>query len=64
MLCLQWLDHNEIDGKRVLDFGCGSGILAIAAIKLGAEQAYALDHDPQALVTTRNNEKKTVFQIA
>jgi ribosomal protein L11 methyltransferase len=57
-LCLQWLDRHKIDGKRILDFGCGSGILAIAAIKLGASQAYALDHDPQALSATRDNAEK------
>ena len=57
-LCLQWLDRNQIEGKRVLDFGCGSGILAVAAIKLGAKQAYALDHDPQALAATRDNAVK------
>ncbi len=54
-MCLEWLDGADLTGKRVLDFGCGSGILAIAAIKLGAANAVALDHDPQALEATRDN---------
>lgn len=54
-LCLEWLDGAALAGKTVLDFGCGSGILAIAAIKLGAARAIAVDHDPQALTATRDN---------
>ncbi len=54
-LCLDWLDGAELTGKTVLDFGCGSGILAIAALKLGAACAIAVDHDPQALEATRDN---------
>jgi ribosomal protein L11 methyltransferase len=54
-LCLEWLDGIDIDGKSVLDYGCGSGILAIAALRLGAARAIAVDHDPQALEATRNN---------
>lgn len=54
-LCLEWLDGAALRGKTVLDFGCGSGILAIAALKLGAAQALAVDHDPQALTATRDN---------
>lgn len=54
-LCLEWLDSAELTGKTVLDFGCGSGILAIAALKLGAAHAIAVDHDPQALEATRDN---------
>lgn len=57
-LCLQWLDAAQIKGKTVIDFGCGSGILAIAALKLGAAKAIATDHDPQALIATRNNARK------
>ena len=57
-LCLQWLDRAELNGKRVLDFGCGSGILAIAAALLGAESVTAVDHDPQALEATRDNAAK------
>ncbi|WP_456406149.1 50S ribosomal protein L11 methyltransferase [Thiolapillus sp.] len=54
-LCLQWLDAAQIEGKTVIDYGCGSGILAIAALKLGAARAIAVDHDPQALLATRSN---------
>jgi ribosomal protein L11 methyltransferase len=54
-LCLAWLDGIDLNGKTVLDFGCGSGILAIAALKLGAAHAYGIDNDPQALIATRDN---------
>ncbi|KPK58794.1 MAG: hypothetical protein AMJ59_13805 [Gammaproteobacteria bacterium SG8_31] len=54
-LCLQWLDAHPPENLRVLDFGCGSGILAIAAALLGARIVYARDIDPQALEATRNN---------
>lgn len=54
-LCLGWLDGTDLDGKTVLDYGCGSGILAIAALRLGAAWAIAVDHDPQALEATRDN---------
>ncbi|WP_295403472.1 50S ribosomal protein L11 methyltransferase [uncultured Thiocystis sp.] len=54
-LCLEWLDGASLADKTVLDFGCGSGILAIAALKLGAARAIAVDHDPQALEATRDN---------
>lgn len=57
-LCLRWLDGVEMTGKRVLDFGCGSGILAIAALALGAESATAMDTDPQAIAATRENARK------
>ncbi len=54
-LCLGWLDGHEVRGKTVIDFGCGSGVLAIAALKLGASRAIAVDHDPQAVIATRDN---------
>ncbi|EGV33931.1 Ribosomal protein L11 methyltransferase [Thiorhodococcus drewsii AZ1] len=54
-LCLEWLDGADLTGKTVLDFGCGSGILAIAALKLGAARAIAVDHDQQALDATHDN---------
>ena len=54
-LCLEWLDSLELAGKTLIDYGCGSGILAIAALQLGADQAIAVDYDPQALEATRNN---------
>lgn len=54
-LCLAGLAERRLDGLRVLDFGCGSGILALAACLLGAGHVVAVDHDPQALVATRDN---------
>jgi ribosomal protein L11 methyltransferase len=54
-LCLEWLDGAELGGQTVLDYGCGSGILAIAALKLGALAAIAVDHDPQAIQATGEN---------
>lgn len=54
-LCLQWLDQADIQGKTVVDFGCGSGILAIAALKLGAEKVIGIDIDPQALQASKDN---------
>jgi ribosomal protein L11 methyltransferase len=58
-LCLRWLDalarDGHLGGQRVLDFGCGSGILALAALKLGAAAAVGVDNDPQALQATRDN---------
>jgi ribosomal protein L11 methyltransferase len=54
-LCLEWLDGAELAGKTVIDYGCGSGILAVAALKLGARQVIGIDHDPQALLATRDN---------
>lgn len=54
-LCLEWLDQNITSDEVVIDYGCGSGILAIAALKLGAKQVIAVDNDPQALESTRAN---------
>lgn len=54
-LCLEWLDGAPLAGRRVLDFGCGSGVLAVAALLLGASEAWACDIDPQALLATREN---------
>jgi ribosomal protein L11 methyltransferase len=54
-LCLQWLDAHLTRGAQVLDYGCGSGILAIAALRLGAARAVGVDIDPQALVAARDN---------
>ncbi len=56
-LCLEWLDGEALREKTVIDFGCGSGILAIAAAKLGAARVWAVDHDPQALQATRDNAR-------
>lgn len=57
-LCLQWLDALDLQGKEVLDFGCGSGILALAALKLGAAHAVGVDNDPQALLATVDNAQR------
>lgn len=58
-LCLRWLDGlanaGELVNRSVLDFGCGSGILALAALKLGATSAVGVDNDPQALIATADN---------
>lgn len=57
-LCLEWLDGHLLPGESVIDFGCGSGILAIAAALLGAGQVRAVDIDPQALIATRENARR------
>jgi ribosomal protein L11 methyltransferase len=54
-LCLEWLDGLSLDGKTLLDYGCGSGILAIAGLKLGCSSAVAMDIDPQAIIATHQN---------
>ena len=54
-LCLEWLDAHPPEGRAVIDYGCGSGILAIAAARLGAKSVWAVDNDPQALLATRDN---------
>jgi ribosomal protein L11 methyltransferase len=61
-LCLRWLDGIALTGKRVLDYGCGSGILAIAAALLGADSVAAVDCDTQALEATRDNAAKNAVQ--
>lgn len=57
-LCLRWLDGADLAGKTIVDYGCGSGILAIAALRLGAIHAVAVDHDPQALEATLANAER------
>lgn len=54
-LCLEWLDGHIVGGERVIDFGCGSGVLAIAAVRLGSRSAHCFDIDPQALLATQQN---------
>ncbi|MCK5726418.1 MAG: 50S ribosomal protein L11 methyltransferase [Thiotrichaceae bacterium] len=63
-LCLEWLDQNPPLGKTVLDYGCGSGILAVAALKLGAIKAIATDIDPQAITATKSNAKLNAIDLA
>ena len=58
MLCLNWLEKQSLEGKTVIDFGCGSGILGIAALLLGAEKVWAIDNDPQALLASRDNAQR------
>lgn len=57
-MCLEWIDSAELDGCSVIDFGCGSGILAIAAALKGARKVIAVDHDPQALLATADNAER------
>ncbi len=57
-LCLQWLDSLDLQGKTLIDFGCGSGILAIAALKLGAARAIGIDIDPQAIQASHDNAER------
>ena len=57
-LCLRWLDGIDMAGKTVVDFGCGSGILALAALKLGAKRVIGIDIDPQALQATQENARR------
>ena len=65
-LCLRWLDglaaEGLLDGRTVLDFGCGSGILALAALKLGAGRAVGVDNDPQAVIATGDNAERNGVQ--
>lgn len=54
-LCLAWLDGLDLAGRHLIDYGCGSGVLAIAALKLGAAHATGIDNDPQALIASGEN---------
>jgi ribosomal protein L11 methyltransferase len=54
-LCLEWLDRGPVAGARLIDYGCGSGVLAVAGAKLGALEAHCFDIDPQALIATHDN---------
>jgi ribosomal protein L11 methyltransferase len=56
-LCLEWLDGLSLNDATMLDYGCGSGVLAIAALKLGCQSAVAMDIDPQAIIATEQNAK-------
>ncbi len=63
-LCLEWILDNVEAGKSVLDYGCGSGILAIAAAKLGAAQVLGIDIDERALEATRDNAERNGTEVA
>ena len=62
-LCLKWIDHNLSQGETVLDYGCGSGILAIAAKKLGAGATDGVDIDPQAMIASKQNAEQNNVEI-
>ena len=62
-MCLEWLAQNDLRDKTVIDYGCGSGILAIAAAKLGAKMIWCVDNDPQALTATLSNAEKNKVQL-
>ena len=57
-LCLEWIDNCDFANKAVIDYGCGSGILAVAAVKCGANHVHAIDHDDQAIIATAANAEK------
>jgi ribosomal protein L11 methyltransferase len=64
-LCLEWLDsQTDLTGKMFIDYGCGSGILAITAAKLGCTHVFAVDNDPQALLATQENAQKNKVETA
>ncbi|MFA6698765.1 MAG: 50S ribosomal protein L11 methyltransferase [Thiomicrospira sp.] len=62
-MCLTWLDQHPPHGKTVIDYGCGSGILAIAAAKLGATQVKGTDIDPQAIIASQDNAQRNHVDI-
>lgn len=62
-LCLTWLDQNKVSGLDVIDYGCGSGILALAAQKLGAASVKGTDIDPQAIIASEQNAERNHEQI-
>jgi ribosomal protein L11 methyltransferase len=57
-LCLEWLEQQDLEGKTLIDYGCGSGILGIAALLLGADKMIGTDIDPQALQASRDNAER------
>lgn len=63
-LCLSWLGEHDIEKQSVIDYGCGSGILAIAAYKLGASEVHSVDIDPQAITATQENAKRNEIDPA
>jgi ribosomal protein L11 methyltransferase len=60
-LCLRQLDGMDLDGRTGVDYGCGSGILAVAALKLGATTMLGVDNDPQALAASRDNTQRNAL---
>ncbi|MFP4648575.1 MAG: 50S ribosomal protein L11 methyltransferase [Halorhodospira sp.] len=57
-LCLEWLDHEDLAGRHGLDYGAGSGVLAVASVRLGAASCRAVDNDPQAVIASRENAER------
>ncbi len=57
-LCLKWLDGTDVQDKLVIDYGCGSGVLGIAAVLLGASKMIGVDNDPQALIASKDNAQR------
>lgn len=57
-MCLRWLAQAQLEGSEVIDYGCGSGVLAIAAALLGASRVHGVDNDPQAIVATLDNSHR------
>ena len=62
-LCLEWISSQEFEGLKVLDLGCGTGILGIATKKLGAKEVFAVDNDPIAILATKNNMEKNSVHL-
>ncbi len=62
-MCLQWLATHPPQGLAIIDYGCGSGILAVAASKLGAREVHAIDNDPQALLATVRNAQQNAVAV-
>lgn len=62
-MCLQWLAAHPPQGLAIIDYGCGSGILAVAAAKLGARRVHAIDNDPQALLATARNAQQNAVAV-
>ena len=63
-LCMRWLDGQELTDKTIIDYGCGSGVLAVAALLLGATSAHCVDIDPQALIATIDNANRNKLDLA
>lgn len=63
-LCLSWLAKQQMVGKQLVDYGCGSGILGLASLLLGAKIAYGVDIDPQALQATQENTRRNKLDAA
>lgn len=62
-MCMQWIDQQDLTGLEVVDYGCGSGILGIAALLMGAQKVVGVDIDPQALTATKENAKRNKLAL-